>query len=935
MTSRRVLLIGWDGADWKVIHPLLDAGKMPNLAALIQNGVMGNLASLRPELSPMLWTSIATGKRPYKHGILGFTEPDPSGKGIRPVTNISRKTKTIWNILNQNKYRSVVVGWWPSHPVEPINGVMVSNHFQRALAPHGKGWPMVPGTVHPQRLAGPISKLRVHPQDLRSELIHLFLPDLAEIDQEKDHRVEILARTIAETTTLKDTTQAIMQRESWDYAAVYFDAIDHFCHGFMNYHPPRLSWVSEEEYRLYNRVVESGYILHDIYLGALLKQCSEETTIILVSDHGFHSDHLRPARIPSEPAGPAAQHRPYGVVVISGPHTKKDEIIYGSSLLDICPTILRLFGLPVGEDMDGRPLVNSFIEENHSEFLPSWDEVSGDDGSHPQDILLDPLESSEAINQLVELGYIERPSDDQEKARAHTARENQYNLARAYMDGGLHLKAMVILEELYQEWPEEYRFGVELAYCLQATGRQALSLPLLEDLLKKKKQRAALAKKKIEEIFKEKGKSFKPEDLEEKEKEGLQLLRQDAGYNVYGMLYLLGVAWLASGEHKKALAYFHQAEKADPSHPALYIHLGQVHEKIKNWIEAGRAYSKALTLDPDNAEAMLGMCRQRLGLRQNREAAHFALDALGLRYHNPLAHFLLGCALHRLGKLAEAVDAFELAVRQNPNFPEALRRLAHIHGKRLDDPERADHYRQLAAQASIRIKKLDGDDISDFLLEEEHEPEALVSDMIQSRSGQRDWPPPTNLDEITIVVSGLPRSGTSMMMQMLAAGGLPVFIDDKRQPDQDNPRGYYESELVKSLGQDVSWLSETKGKGVKVISHLLPRLLREKEFSYRILFMQRNYDEVLASQKEMLARHKKKKANLTDTLLKNTYHKQLQKIYDMLAVRNVPTMYIDYKKCLEMPEETAESVSRFLGGSLDTMTMAAVVEHSLYRQKNS
>ena len=118
MNSRKVLLVGWDGADWKVIHPLLDTGKMPNLAALIERGVMGNLASLRPELSPMLWTSIATGKRPYKHGILGFTEPDPSGMGIRPVTNVSRKTKTVWNILNQNNYRSVVVGVAPMSRTE-------------------------------------------------------------------------------------------------------------------------------------------------------------------------------------------------------------------------------------------------------------------------------------------------------------------------------------------------------------------------------------------------------------------------------------------------------------------------------------------------------------------------------------------------------------------------------------------------------------------------------------------------------------------------------------------------------------------------------------------------------------------------------------------------------------------------------------------------
>jgi predicted AlkP superfamily phosphohydrolase/phosphomutase len=110
-THRKVLLIGWDAADWKVIHPLLDAGKMPNLSRFLEQGVMGNIATLQPALSPTLWTSIATGKRPYKHGILGFSEPDPVTGGIRPITNLSRKTKAIWNILNQEGKNTITVGW--------------------------------------------------------------------------------------------------------------------------------------------------------------------------------------------------------------------------------------------------------------------------------------------------------------------------------------------------------------------------------------------------------------------------------------------------------------------------------------------------------------------------------------------------------------------------------------------------------------------------------------------------------------------------------------------------------------------------------------------------------------------------------------------------------------------------------------------------------
>lgn len=159
-TAKKVLVIGWDAADWKIITPLIDAGKMPNLERLVSEGVMGNLATLYPILSPMLWTSIATGKRAYKHGIHGFAEPAPETGGVRPVTNLGRRCKAIWNILNQNDLKSIVLGWWPSHPAEPINGVMVSNHFQQARSAIDKPWPLPAGAIHPLHLVAPLMKLR-------------------------------------------------------------------------------------------------------------------------------------------------------------------------------------------------------------------------------------------------------------------------------------------------------------------------------------------------------------------------------------------------------------------------------------------------------------------------------------------------------------------------------------------------------------------------------------------------------------------------------------------------------------------------------------------------------------------------------------------------------------------------------------------------------
>jgi predicted AlkP superfamily phosphohydrolase/phosphomutase len=244
----KVLLIGWDAADWKVINPLMDAGMMPALQSLVEGGVKGRITTLDPPLSPTLWTSIATGKRPYKHGIHGFTEPDPGGKGIRPIYNTNRKCKAIWNILSQHDKKTHVVGWWPSHPAEPINGIMISNFYQRAEMKPNVPWEMPKGTVHPADRADFFAKLRVHPNELTAHHIHPFVPDFEKIDQRKDGRLQSIAKNIADAATIHSAATYIMEYEEWDFMAVYYDAIDHFCHGFMKYHPPRREHIPVQDY---------------------------------------------------------------------------------------------------------------------------------------------------------------------------------------------------------------------------------------------------------------------------------------------------------------------------------------------------------------------------------------------------------------------------------------------------------------------------------------------------------------------------------------------------------------------------------------------------------------------------------------------------------------------------------------------------------------
>jgi hypothetical protein len=184
-----------------------------------------------------------------------------------------------------------------------------------------------------------------------------------------------------------------------------------------------------------------------------------------------------------------------------------------------------------------------------------------------------------------------------------------------------------------------------------------------------------------------------------------------------------------------------------------------------------------------------------------------------------------------------------------------------------------------------------------------------------------------------VVVSGLPRSGTSMVMKMLEAGGLPILTDGLRTADEDNPKGYYEVERVKRLAEedDKGWLAEARGKGIKVISYLLKSL--PSRFNYRVVFIRREMEEVLASQRKMLARRgeteetapERMRALFDDDLWRASYQLKRRPEFE--------TIELHYSAVLARPLEEARRLAAFLGGGLDAEAMAAAVDPQLYRNR--
>jgi tetratricopeptide (TPR) repeat protein len=638
-SNRRVLLVGWDAADWQVIHPLVDAGLMPNLQRLVEGGVIGNLASLSPMLSPILWTSIATGKRAYAHGVCGFAEPLPDRSGIRPVGTRTRKCKALWNIVSQNDRPSVIYGWQASHPAEPVRGVMVSNLF--AVPPANttpEAWPIPQGSVEPATLGKNLAELRVHPTEIEGSLLQQLIPRAAELDQSNpaiQSRLTFLTQRLAEVITLHAAGTELLEKEAWDFGAIYYECIDQVGHGFMPFHPPRLPEVSESDFEFYKDVMTGIYRFHDLMLQRLLQLAGPETYVMIVSDHGFQSGARRPRR----QVEPAQWHRPQGIFVLRGPGIRADERIEGATLLDIAPTVLTLLGLPSGDDMEGKVLVNAFVEQPEIARIPSWEAVAGNDGRLPDtDDEPNPAAAQAVLQQFIALGYIEAPSDDAVRAVAIAEAEANFNRAAAFFEAGRSLEAKEILEALTARHPEEPRYWRVFAQsCFIAQMPEAA-------------QPALAALERLE--------PGKPQTL---------VLR--------GML-----AW-ANRDMAACVSAFEKAESIAPDDPTTLTYLGRLYLRQRQWSNAERMFKRVLDLDPDSAEAHYGLS---VALpRQNfvEQGIEHALLAVGLRHEFPEAHFQLGAILSRSGWYERAAQAFEMSLRMRPGFLLAHRYLAGIYGR--------------------------------------------------------------------------------------------------------------------------------------------------------------------------------------------------------------------------------------------------------------
>jgi tetratricopeptide (TPR) repeat protein len=377
------------------------------------------------------------------------------------------------------------------------------------------------------------------------------------------------------------------------------------------------------------------------------------------------------------------QHRNFGIVVMKGAHIKQDERIYGATLLDVTPTILTLFGLPVGADMDGRVLVQAFEQPPEIERIPSWEQEAGECGMHPADLRVDPVAAQAVLQRFVALGYVEAPGEDQARAVEMAVREQHYNLARAYLDARRYRDALPLLKDLIKKWPDEVRFSQYLAQCHLAMRNRAEAKAILEQLISNPPRPAsedevAPTNRELTASKPSKSEAGTPAETTPE----LSTERPWADL-------LMGIIHFEEENMEEALTSLLRAERSNPRLPDLHLRIGNVYLRQGRTDDAERAFERALEIDGDSAEAHLGLAKVHLRKRRNEQAAEQALHAVGLQHFLPLGHFYLGVGLARLSHRERAVLAFETSLTMLPGLMVAHRWLAALYRQPGGDPEKA------------------------------------------------------------------------------------------------------------------------------------------------------------------------------------------------------------------------------------------------------
>ncbi|HEX5132455.1 MAG TPA: alkaline phosphatase family protein [Candidatus Krumholzibacteria bacterium] len=559
---RRLVIVGVDGGDWMNLQPLIDAGKLPNFARLVHDGATGPLRSEEPMLSPLLWTTMATGRYPEDHGILNFTVVDPKSGARVPISRLYRRVDAFWNMLGDYGRRVAVIGWLATDPAEPVDGLMVTDKFgYLAYAPDDTARAPA-GSVYPSARRDDLSRLVVHGDAVpAAEILRFVAIPPAEIaehrgDFDPKDPINNLIHLYASTLSFRNIALHEIESGTPDVLAVYFEWVDAMSHLFMLHTPPRMPDVPSAEYDRFHGAVEQAYVLQDEILGQILDAVDDRTIVAVVSDHGFKSGAERLHNRPEIWAGNAAKwHRLNGIVGFYGPGVRAGTTLADASILDIAPTVLALLGLPRAADMPGKPLAAAFDDSLTATFdattVATLDRPRQSGGDEQGGA------SEETMKKLEALGYLTPDNADAKN-----------NLGQRYQQRGEFEKAIEAYQAAIAMRPNFYAAFNNLAVCYGHLEMYAEA----EDALRK-----CIA--------------LKPDDF-------------------YAMNNL-AVMYMRTGRVDEGTKFAEQAVKTEPGYANGRVTLGSIYAMQRRYADAEAQFQEALRLDPSSDAARVNLEKVR------------------------------------------------------------------------------------------------------------------------------------------------------------------------------------------------------------------------------------------------------------------------------------------------------------------------------------